>query len=140
MSAPTRGIGYMPEDRRLVPGFTVADNILLPVWATARRDAAERLDRTYGLMPELAPLARGGQQKLVELARALICGSELLPLDEPTEDLAPALARRLGEVLATLRGSGLTVLVAESNEAHLSELLDEVFVIERCTIARRGRM
>ena len=138
------GIGYMPEDRRLVPDFTVADNILLPLWATSRADAAERLGWVYALMPELAPLARrpagmlsGGQQKLVALARALVCGSDLLLLDEPTEGLAPALARRLGEVLAKLRGTGLTVLVAESNLNHLGDLLDQVFIIERGAVTRR---
>jgi len=140
-----RGIGYMPEDRRLVPDFTVADNILLPVWATARADAAERLGWVYALMPELAPMARrpagmlsGGQQKLVALARALVVGSDLLLLDEPTEGLAPALARRLGEVLATLRGTGLTVLVAESNAVHLGDLLDDAFIIERGAVTRRA--
>jgi len=73
----------------------------------------------------------------VALARALVCGSDLLLLDEPTEGLAPALARRLGEVLAKLRGTGLTVLVAESNATHLGDLLDQVFVIERGAVARR---
>ncbi len=140
-----RGIGYMPEDRRLVPDFTVEDNILLPVWATARSDAAERLAWVYALMPELAAMARrpagalsGGQQKLVALARALVCGSDLLLLDEPTEGLAPALARRLGEVLAKLRGTGLTVLVAESNMVHVGDLFDEPFIIERGAVTRRA--
>jgi branched-chain amino acid transport system ATP-binding protein len=139
-----RGIGYMPEDRRLVPDFTVEDNILLPVWATRRADAAERLAWVYDLMPELGQLARrpagtlsGGQQKLVALARALVCGSDLLLLDEPTEGLAPALARRLGEVLAKLKGTGLTVLVADSNLVHLGDLLDQVFLIERGAVTRR---
>jgi branched-chain amino acid transport system ATP-binding protein len=139
-----RGIGYMPEDRRLVPDFTVEDNILLPVWATSRADAAERLAWVYDLMPELGQLARrpagtlsGGQQKLVALARALVCGSDLLLLDEPTEGLAPALARRLGEVLAKLKGTGLTVLVADSNLVHLGDLLDQVFIIERGAVTRR---
>jgi branched-chain amino acid transport system ATP-binding protein len=74
----------------------------------------------------------------VALARALVCGSDLLLLDEPTEGLAPALARRLGEVLAKLRGTGLTVLVAESNLVHLGDLLDDVFIIERGAVTRRG--
>jgi branched-chain amino acid transport system ATP-binding protein len=139
------GIGYMPEDRRLVPDFTVEDNILLPVWATRRADAAERLAWVYGLMPELKAMTRrpagtlsGGQQKLVALARALVCGSDLLLLDEPTEGLAPALARRLGEVLAKLKGTGLTVFVADSNLAHLGDLLDEVFIIERGAVTKRA--
>ncbi|HUC63635.1 MAG TPA: ATP-binding cassette domain-containing protein [Alphaproteobacteria bacterium] len=139
------GIGYMPEDRKLMPDFTVEDNVLLPALAVPRKDAAERLDWIYGLMPEIVPFkARrasqlsGGQQKMVALARALMCGTKLLLLDEPFEGLAPALARRLGEVLAKLPGSGLSVLMAESNETHVGDLLDEVFVIDRGTIARRA--
>ena len=72
------------------------------------------------------------------LARALVCGSDLLLLDEPTEGLAPALARRLGEVLANLKGTGLTVFVADSNLIHLSDLLDAVFIIERGAVTRRA--
>jgi branched-chain amino acid transport system ATP-binding protein len=138
------GIGYMPEDRKLVPDFTVEENILLPVWSTGARGTDERLEWIYGLMPEIARFRErranqlsGGQQKLVALARALMCGTELLLLDEPSEGLAPALARRLGEVLANLRGTGLTVLMAESNETHVGDLLDDVFVIERGSIAKR---
>jgi branched-chain amino acid transport system ATP-binding protein len=144
------GIGYMPEDRKLVPDFTVGDNMLLPVWATGPKviDGAEqqkRLDVVFKLMPELQPMTgrranqlSGGQQKMVALARALMAGSKLLLLDEPTEGLAPALARRLIEVLASLRGTGLTVLIAESNDTHVGDLMDDVFVIERGGVTRRS--
>ena len=139
------GVGYMPEDRKLVPDFTVVDNILLPSLATGAAGAQERLAWVYGLMPELDALSRrranqlsGGQQKMVALARALMGGTRLLLLDEPSEGLAPALARRLAEVLANLRGSGLSVLMAESNESHASALFDEVFIIERGSVTRRS--
>ena len=138
------GIGYMPEDRKLVPDFTVGDNILLPVWATGNGAASSRLERVLTLMPELKPLARrrasqlsGGQQKMAALARALIAGTELLLLDEPSEGLAPALTQRLAGVIAELRGTGLTVLIAESSSVHLGGLFDEVFIIERGSIAPR---
>jgi branched-chain amino acid transport system ATP-binding protein len=139
------GIGYMPEDRKLVPDFTVEDNILLPMWATGVAGSAARLRWIYELMPEVGAFAErratqlsGGQQKLVALARALMCGSQILLLDEPSEGLAPALARRLAEVLANLRGTGLTVLMAESNETHVGDLLDDAFVIERGGVTRRA--
>jgi len=138
------GIGYMPEDRRLVPDFTVEDNLLVPAWAVRHADAAERLEWVYGLMPEVrdfrsrrANQLSGGQQKLVALARALMAGRKLLLLDEPFEGVAPALARRLAEVLSNLKGEGLSVLVAESNERHVADLLETIYVIERGGISPR---
>jgi branched-chain amino acid transport system ATP-binding protein len=73
----------------------------------------------------------GGQQKLVALGRALRAGTRLLLLDEPFEGLAPALARRLAEVLSDLKQEGVSVLLAESNETHVADLLDRIFHIER---------
>ena len=132
------GIGYMPEDRGLVPELTVEENILLPVWATRKLDAAERLRFVYRVMPELEPmrarralLLSGGQQKLAALARALAVGTRLLLLDEPFEGLAPALSRRLSDVIAGLRGSGLAVLMSQSDLNHSRSLLDREVVIER---------
>jgi branched-chain amino acid transport system ATP-binding protein len=132
------GIGYMPEDRRLVPDFTVEQNILLPTWTTPADDAGKRLDWIFSIMPELvalrarrAPELSGGQQKMVALARALMAGRRLLLLDEPFEGLAPALAWRLGEVMASLKREGISILIAESNEVHVADLLSRVFRIER---------
>ena len=138
------GIGYMPEDRRLVPGLTVEENVLLPAWAIDMDDSADRLKWIYKVMPEVEQFASrranqlsGGQQKLVALARALMCGSKMLMLDEPFEGVAPALARRLAEVLSHIKEEGLSILLSESNEKHLEDLLDTVFVIERGAITPR---
>jgi len=137
------GVGYMPEDRRLVPEFTVEENVQLPALAANLPDAAQRLDRIYKLMPEVAGFRgrralelSGGQQKMVALARALMAGRRLLILDEPFEGLAPALARRLGEVLASLKSERISVLISESNESHVIDLLDRTFRIERGVVAR----
>ncbi|MDQ4059799.1 MAG: ATP-binding cassette domain-containing protein, partial [Pseudomonadota bacterium] len=114
------------------------ENIRLPAWSTPMDGAEERLGWIYGLMPEVAAFRTrralelsGGQQKMVALARALMAGSRLLLLDEPFEGLAPALARRLGEVLANLKTEGVSVLIAESNDLHVSDLLASAFRIER---------
>jgi branched-chain amino acid transport system ATP-binding protein len=135
------GIGYMPEDRKLVPEFTVEENVLLPAWSTGMRDSRARLEWVYGLMPEVAGFRQrranqlsGGQQKLVALARALLCGNEMLLLDEPFEGVAPALAQRLAQIIATLKDEGMAVLIADSNEQHVRDLIDRTFLIERGSI------
>jgi branched-chain amino acid transport system ATP-binding protein len=132
------GVGYMPEDRRLVPEFTVEENIRVPSWSTSMDGVEQRLEWIYTIMPEVAKFRdrralelSGGQQKMVALARALIAGRRLLLLDEPFEGLAPALARRLGEVLANLKSEGVAVLISESNEVHVADLLSHAYRIER---------
>jgi branched-chain amino acid transport system ATP-binding protein len=135
------GVGYMPEDRRLVPGFTVEQNIRLPTWTTETDGAEQRLEWIYSIMPEMAQFRErralelsGGQQKMVALARALMAGTRILLLDEPFEGLAPALARRLGEVMGNLKRERVSILIAESNEVHVADVLTRAFRIERGTV------
>jgi branched-chain amino acid transport system ATP-binding protein len=138
------GIGYMPEDRRLVPELTAEENALVPAWAARAPDAPARLAKAYTLVPEAREFAQrkglqlsGGQQKLVALARALVCGSKLLLLDEPFEGVAPALAQRLAEVVAGLKKEGMSVILSESDLQHSERLVDRVFVIDRGSVARK---
>src|SRR3981189_1592472 len=100
------GIGYMPEDRCLVPQLTVEENILLPLWVAKHLDRKARLDFVYQVIGELAEmrhrkalLLSGGQQKLVALGRALGIGSKSLLLDAPFEGSAPALVDRRSQEL-----------------------------------------
>ena len=132
------GIGYMPEDRRLIPELTVEENILAPAWAVGSHDGRGRLKKIYAMIPELEPFAprqalqlSGGQQKLAALGRALMCGTKLLLLDEPFEGVAPVLAQRIADVVAALKNEGLSVIVSESDLQHSTRMLDTVFRIER---------
>ncbi len=135
---PGLQVGYMPEDRRLIPDLSVEENILLPLWATGDRDWEPRLAWVYEMLPEVEAMASrkalqlsGGQQKLVALARAMIVGEKILLLDEPFEGVAPALAKRLAEILHTLNVEGISILVSASDHTYSEELTHYSYVIER---------
>ena len=138
------GIGYMPEDRRLIGALSVEDNILLPAWASGLEDGDQRLSSIYQLMPDVRELARrkasqlsGGQQKLVALARALMSGTKLLLLDEPFEGLSPAFGEKLAGTIRELQRAGLSVLMAESDLKRIS-FCDTIYTIERGEIIQRA--
>jgi branched-chain amino acid transport system ATP-binding protein len=138
------GIGYMPEDRRLVPELTVEENVLVPAWAARVPDSRARLEKVYALIPEVRGFASrkglqlsGGQQKLAALGRALVCGTRLLLLDEPFEGVAPALAQRLAEVIAGLKKEGMSVILSECNLQHSQRMVDRIVVIDRGTITTK---
>jgi branched-chain amino acid transport system ATP-binding protein len=138
------GIGYMPEDRRLIPDLTVEENVLVPAWAAHLPDARQRLEKVYRLIPEIRGFGprkgsqlSGGQQKLAALGRALMCGTRLLLLDEPFEGVAPALAHRLVEVVGELKKEGMSVIVSESDLQHSERMVDRLFVIDRGALTTR---
>jgi branched-chain amino acid transport system ATP-binding protein len=138
-------VGYMPEDRRLIPELTVEENLLVPSWATGTPEARARLAWVYELIPEVAAFAKrralqlsGGQQKLVALGRALMVGEHLMLLDEPFEGIAPALAQRLLEVLRVIKAEGLSILLSESDYTHSAGLVEKLFVIERGEVHERA--
>lgn len=124
---PGLGIGYAPEDRRLLSAFTVEENTLMPGQVAGLSDAVirERLARVYEILPELKEMAA--------LGRALMIGTRLLMLDEPFQGLAPALARRYAVALRALRDRDreVTLIITESNPALLRSFADRTLVIER---------
>jgi branched-chain amino acid transport system ATP-binding protein len=140
------GVGYAPEDRRLIASFTVEDNLLLPMLAVGApaRVRAQRLAEIYDVMPELAELrARpggylsGGQGKMAALGRALMVGTRVVLLDEPFQGLAAALANSYAETLRRVRRQrkDLALLVTESSPKLVHHIADTVLRIERGSIA-----
>ena len=136
------GIGYAPEDRRLIAEFSVEENLLLPAIAlnlpTAERK--RRLAEIYALLPEVAALYErpagvlsGGQGKMVALGRALIAGTRYVLLDEPFQGLVPALAISYADALVRLRRSRpeLGMLITESTPKLLDKIVDSALTIER---------
>ena len=137
-SRASLGIGYMPEDRGLIPELTVEENILLPSWTLKQLDGNKRLSLVYKIMPELkemsdrkALLLSGGQQKMAALGRALVAGTQLLLLDEPFEGVAPALSQRLGEDIRGLQEQNLSIILSQSELNHTEDIFDKQYVIER---------
>jgi branched-chain amino acid transport system ATP-binding protein len=131
------GMGYMPEDRRLIGPLTVEDNILMPVWASRLENGAQRLARIYDKMPEVAAMAKrrastlsGGQQKMVALARAVMSGTKLLLLDEPFEGLSPAMGEKFARAILDMQTDDLAILIAESDTKRLN-FVEKMYTIER---------
>jgi branched-chain amino acid transport system ATP-binding protein len=140
------GVGYAPEDRRLIAGFTVEENLLLPLLALHAPAAlrAQRLAEVYDLMPQLAELrARpggylsGGQGKMAALGRALMVGSRVVLLDEPFQGLAAALAHTYAETLGHVREQrkDLALLITESSPKLVRRVANAAFRIERGSVA-----
>ena len=132
------GIGFAPEDRRLIPDMTVEENLCVPAWALKARDINERLQHVYRIIPEArewgprrAMSLSGGQQKLVAVGRAIMTGSRLLMLDEPFEGVAPALSKRIAEVIGQFRAQGLAVVLSGADLQHAGAVLDTVYRIDR---------
>jgi len=137
------GIGYVPEDRRIYPDFTVKENILLGTWRrNVNTDAI--FEKTYALFPKLKDLSRslgihlsGGEQSMLAIARTLALEPRCLLLDEPLEGLAPAIRQRLAEGIRELRAQGLTTLTTASDMSYVPDIADTIYTIDRGEIVDR---
>lgn len=132
------GIGYAPEDRRLIPDLSVYENLCAPAWALRANDIQNKLDRIYHIIPELREFAprramqlSGGQQKLVAIGRALMTAHKLVLLDEPFEGVAPALSKRIAEVVGALRNEGFSALLSGADLQHANAVLDTSYRMDR---------
>lgn len=135
-----RGIGYVPEDRDVFAGLTIAENLRL----AERRGIAPRYEMVFDLFPDLAARRRqlagtlsGGQQQMLAIARALLNPTRLLLVDEPTKGLSPLMVRAATEALRHA-GRECAVLLVEQNLAVARELAETAVVIDDGMVAYRG--
>jgi len=140
-----KGIGYVPDDRRIFADLTVGENLEIAARSSETRFARWDKERVYELFPALKEIESrkggclsGGEQKMLAIARALMGNPELLLLDEPTEGLAPMLVRSLEEQIKRLRETGLTVLLAEQNVRSALRLGDRGYIIDNGQIRYQG--
>ena len=134
-----RRIGYVPEDRDVFTGLTVAENLRL-----AERDEEPRYDLVYELFPDLetrgaqrAGTLSGGQQQMVAIARALLNDNRVLLVDEPTKGLAPALVTEVAHVLERLSELS-TVLLVEQNLGVIRRIARDAIVLDQGRVVHAG--
>jgi len=139
------GIGYMPEERRLIPELTVEENILLPAWAIGDREGPERLKKIYEMIPEIKAFSQrpamelsGGQQKLVAIGRALMGRPKLLCLDEPSLGLSPLLVQDIFRIITQINAEGVTILLVEQNARMALNIADMGFILEGGRFVMKG--
>ena len=128
------GVGYCPEERGIFASLSTEENLLLlPEIAPGGMG----LDDIYAMFPNLyerrhSPGTRlsGGEQQMLAMARILRTGAKLLLLDEITEGLAPVIVQKLGEVVASLRDKGFTIVLVEQNFRFAAPLADRHYVVE----------
>ena len=139
-----RGMGYVPDDRRIFADLAVVENLEIAARKAKGSECWDK-DRVYELFPALRAIERrrggclsGGEQKMLAVGRALMGNPDLLLLDEPTEGLAPVLVRALEEQILRLKEIGLTVLLAEQNVRSALRLSDRGYIIDNGQIRYQG--
>ena len=129
-----QGIGFVPEERGIFATLTVDENLILPPVVAK---GGMSVDEIFELFPNLkerrnSPGTKlsGGEQQMLAIARILRTGVQMLLLDEPTEGLAPVIVQRIGELLATLKKRGMTILLVEQNFRFAARIADRFYLME----------
>lgn len=142
-----RGLGYVPEERRIFASLTIMEN--LEVGRQRRREGAPfwTPERLFDLFPNLAELRdrlgghiSGGEQQMLTIARTLMGNPSTILLDEPSEGLAPVIVDKMTETIRMLKDEGLSVILSEQNLGFASRVSDRAAIIEKGQIRYEGTM
>ncbi|HKA42781.1 MAG TPA: ABC transporter ATP-binding protein [Burkholderiales bacterium] len=144
--AARRGMGYIPDDRRIFADLTVEENLRI-VRQVTRRDGRWTLQRVYRLFPVLTELRAkrasglsGGEQKMLAIGRALMGNPGLLILDEPSEGLSPLMVATLIAAIRQIQGEGVTLLVADQNVKFARRVGGRGYIMEEGHIRYAGTL
>ena len=133
------GLAYVPEDRRIVPGLTVKENLELGVIAQKNRsdmnalvdEIAETFPRLKERLNQDGTSMSGGEQQMLAIARAMIGKPKVILLDEPSEGIMPVLVDEMFELFANLKQKGLTILLVEQNVQQALKISDRAYILDQ---------
>ena len=141
-----RGISYVPEERRIIPGLTVRENLKLALLKSKNRDREDEvIDRVAQYFPVLkerlsqqGTSLSGGEQQMLAMARGLVTDPEIMLVDEPSEGLMPLLVEMIGEIIQNINKIGVTVLLVEQNVEMALSISHRAYVIDEGRIQSSG--
>jgi len=142
-----KGIGFVPEDRRIFPDLTVRENLEVGRRPARNGNWRRSVERAFELFPALRALAQrrghslsGGEQQMLAIARTLMGNPALLLLDEPSEGLAPVVVETMLEHILRLKQEGITILMSEQNLHFATRVSDRAYILEKGRIQYEGTM
>jgi len=140
-----RGIGWVPEERRVLPNLTVLENLRLGMMAVASAGGEQRLEEALVYFPRLRErleqkgrFLSGGEQQMLAIARGLVARPKIMLVDEPTEGLAPLLVQSLTEILREINKRGTTILLVEQTLEVAMALSHRLYVMDQGRIQFEG--
>jgi branched-chain amino acid transport system ATP-binding protein len=141
------GLGYVPEERRIVPGMTVRENLRLGLLAASTRrperlviaEVAEIFPRLAERLDQTAVTMSGGEQQMLAIARAMVSQPKLIMLDEPSEGIMPVLVDEMFALFSRMRDSGTTLLLVEQNVELALALGDRAYVLDGGMVVHHDR-
>jgi branched-chain amino acid transport system ATP-binding protein len=140
------GLAYVPEDRRIVAGLTVRENLQLGLIASARRGETDAMiEEIATIFPRLkerlaqdATSLSGGEQQMLAIARAMMARPQMILLDEPSEGIMPLLVEEMFELFARMKAQGTTILLVEQNVARALSISDRAYILEQGHLVHTG--
>ena len=138
------GLALVPEDRRIIEGLTVEDNLRVALWS-ANRSGAWNLHRVWEHFPrlkdrrtQLGTSLSGGEQQMLAIARAVLSNPSLLLLDEPSQGLSPIMVNVVRGIIRDLHASGISILLVEQNLPMALALASRAYVLNKGRIVHEG--